>query len=172
MVQQCSPQKSVYQTMSLILVLNTIIYRAKSTDWWSSHKWCQFWVILAHFFAHLKLNQRKGWFQNLLIREAIMRLIRICVCYGSFILQTSQELKMLSPSHFIQGSQCQCLYCCSQLSGMLSVSQVSSLRSQVSRNAIWGCSLNGFIIVIVSLYGCVFFSDPGVPGVRSMGPGL
>ena len=35
---------------------------------------------------------------------------------------------MLSPSLFIQESQCKCWYCCSQLSEMKSVSQVSSLQ--------------------------------------------
>ena len=54
--------------------------------------------------------------------------------------ETSQELRMLSPSLCIQRSQCNCSYCCSQ---------VSSLRSQVSRIAHWGCSLNGMAIVIV-----------------------
>ena len=37
---------------------------------------------------------------------------------------------MLSPSLSIQRSQCNCPYCCSQWSGMQSVSQVSCLRSQ------------------------------------------
>ena len=32
--------------------------------------------------------------------------------------KTSLELRMLSPSLFIQGSECKCQYCCSQLSEM------------------------------------------------------
>ena len=50
--------------------------------------------------------------------------------------KTLQELRMLSPSLFIQGSQCKCWYCCSQLSDVWSVSEVSSLRSQVPRIAL------------------------------------
>ena len=50
--------------------------------------------------------------------------------------KTSQKLRMLSPSLFIQGPQCNYQYCCSQLSEMKSMSQVSSLRSQVSWTAL------------------------------------
>ena len=38
--------------------------------------------------------------------------------YFNVVHETSQELRMLSPSLSIQRSQCNCSYCCSQLSEM------------------------------------------------------
>ena len=49
------------------------------------------------------------------------KLVWFCLFWSKlfeYVFKTSQELRMLSPSLCIQRSQCNCSYCCSQLSEM------------------------------------------------------
>ena len=86
--------------------------------------------------------------------------------------KTSQKLRMLSLSLFIQGSlwmlrlffNCHCLCLFHSICHCLFVGQIMSLhhsdqksqRSQVSRGALWGCFLNVFVIVFVFVIGFAF----------------
>ena len=107
--------------------------------WWPLHI---LWHIVNHWLGPNNEWQRK--------KENKIFSFPFLLCHSLFIYYKHRKNCECCHHHSLFRSHN--VNCCSQLSEMLSVSQGSSLRSQVSRTNLWECSLNVIVFVFVIVF--------------------